>query len=217
MIRLVIFDLDGTLVNAYPAVSQSVNYTLKAMGFKPRSDHQIKRAVGWGDRQLLAQFIGDDLAAQALRLYRPHHSKALVKPGGVKFLPGAHSTLKSLKKQGYKLAIATNRPTIFTRIILKRLGIWELLDMTLCADKVAQGKPQPDILHAILKKLKVTKLETLYVGDMTIDVNTGHNAGIRTIAVTTGSSTKAELKTLQPWRIISKIDQLKTIIGGHNE
>ena len=50
MIKLVIFDLDGTLVNAYPAVSQSVNYTLNALGFAPRSHAEIKRSVGGGDR-----------------------------------------------------------------------------------------------------------------------------------------------------------------------
>ena len=58
MIKLIIFDLDGTLVNAYPAVACSVNYTLKALGFGPRSDALIKRSVGWGDRQLMAHFVG---------------------------------------------------------------------------------------------------------------------------------------------------------------
>ena len=65
MIKLVIFDLDGTLVNAYPAVSRSVNYTLGALGFAPRSDAEIKRSVGSGDRRLMAHFVGEKLADRA--------------------------------------------------------------------------------------------------------------------------------------------------------
>ena len=57
MIKLVIFDLDGTLVNAYPAVSKSVNYTLKALGVATRSHAEIKRSVGEGDRRLMATFV----------------------------------------------------------------------------------------------------------------------------------------------------------------
>jgi phosphoglycolate phosphatase len=214
MKRLVVFDLDGTLVNAYPAVSRSVNYTLKKLGFAPRSHAQIKRAVGWGDRQLLASFIGEKLADRAIKIYRPHHAQALVAPGGVRFLRGAKPMLNWLKSQDYRLAIATNRPTRFTLIILKVLKVRDHFDVVLCADRAKRGKPSPDMLLAILKKLKTTKSHTLYVGDMTIDVNTGRNAGIRTVAVTTGSSTTKELKTLQPYRIISTISQLKTIIRG---
>ena len=93
MIKLVIFDLDGTLVNAYPAVSQSVNYTLKALGFAPRSHAEIKRSVGGGDRKLMVHFVGEKLADQAIAIYRPHHTKALKVKGAVKLLPGALGTL----------------------------------------------------------------------------------------------------------------------------
>ena len=86
MIRLIIFDLDGTLVNAYPAVSQSVNATLGHLGFKNRTHADIKRSVGWGDRHLLAGYVGEDLADRAICFYRPHHAKALVQQGGVRFL-----------------------------------------------------------------------------------------------------------------------------------
>ena len=81
MIKLVIFDLDGTLVNAYPAVSQSVNYTLNLLGFPSRSHAKIKRRVGGGDRKLMVQFVGEKLADQAMEIYRPHHVKALAKKG----------------------------------------------------------------------------------------------------------------------------------------
>ncbi len=212
MIKLVIFDLDGTLVNAYPAVSQSVNYTLKSLGLAPRSHDQIKRSVGGGDRKLMIHFVGKKLADQAITIYRPHHTKALGVKGAVKLLPGALAVLKYLKAEGYKLAIASNRPTKFTRIILKTLGILEFFDMVLCADRAKQPKPYPDILLSIAKRLKCDKSEVLYVGDMTIDVECGRRAGVRTVAVGTGSSSKKELNDLKPWAFIDKMVSLKSII-----
>lgn len=214
MICALIFDLDGTLVNAYPAVSQSVNYTLKALGFKPRSHAEIKRAVGWGDRHLLAQFVGEEFADRAIAIYRPHHAKALLKTGGVRFLSGAQALLKNLRAHGFKLAIASNRPTKFTLLILEKLQVREVFDVVLCADRAPRPKPHPDILLQILRQLHLPKAQALYVGDMTIDVKTGRRAAVRTVAVATGSSTKAELKVLKPYRIISKINELKTILKG---
>ena len=212
MIKLVIFDLDGTLVNAYPAVSQSVNYTLNALGFAPRTHAEIKRSVGGGDRKLMVHFVGAKLADRAIAIYRPHHTKALAAQGAVKFLPGVLGVLKFLKSKGYKLAIASNRPTKFTRIILKVLGILKYFDMVLCADKAEKPKPYPQILWAILKRLKVQRQEAVYVGDMTIDINCAHKARIRVVAVATGSSSKKELKELKPWGFIDKMVELKSII-----
>jgi len=212
MIKLVIFDLDGTLVNAYKAVSQSVNYTLNSLGFAGRSDLEIKRSVGGGDRKLMVHFVGEGLADRAIAVYRPHHTQALKVKGAVKLLPGSLETLKYLKAQGYKTAIASNRPTKFTRIILKVLGIMPFFDVVLCADRVEKPKPDPEILWDIASRLKIDRKEVLYIGDMTIDVNCARRAGVRMAAVATGSSSKKELKDLKPWRIISKINQLKAIL-----
>ena len=138
----------------------------------------------------MVHFVGEELADQAIAIYRPHHTKALKSKGAVKLLPGALGILKFLKSKGYKLAIASNRPTKFTRIILKVLGILKFFDVVLCADKAEKPKPYPDILWAIAKRLKLDRAEVLYVGDMTIDVNCAHRAGVRMVAVATGSSSK---------------------------
>ena len=84
--------------------------------------------------------------------------------------------------------------------------------MVLCADRAPRPKPYPDMLLAILKRLKVDKSEALYVGDMTIDVQAGKRAGIRTAAVTTGSSTIAQLKVLKPYKIINRIGEVKSTL-----
>ncbi len=210
--KLIVFDLDGTLVNAYPAVHASINYTLKAMGFPPRSAAVIKSSVGWGDRHLLETFVGKAKGEAALKIYRKHHAGALKTKTGVRFLPGARTILTFLKKSGYRLAVASNRPTKATLLILKILGARAYFNMVLCADKVQRPKPHPDMLIEIMRALKVKKEETLYVGDMTIDVLTGRGARVRTVAVATGSSTPAQLKQLKPWRVIDKMSQLVPII-----
>ncbi len=210
--KLIIFDLDGTLVNAYPAVYASINHTLKAMGLPPLSAAVIKSCVGWGDRHLLETFVGKAKGEAAIKIYRKHHAGALKTKTGVRFLPGARTILTFLKKAGYRLAVASNRPTEATLLILKILGARAYFDMVLCADKVKRPKPHPDMLMEIMRLLKVRKEETLYVGDMTIDVITGKRAKVRTVAVTTGSSTPAQLKQLKPWRVIDRMNRLKTII-----
>lgn len=213
-IKLIIFDLDGTLMNAYPAVEASINFTLKKLGLPLQNKDKIRRAVGWGDRQLLTRFVGEKRVEGALKIYRRHHAQAL--KTGTRFLPGAKRLIGDLKQNNYRLAVASNRPTKFSLIALKHLKIKKYFDYILCADKLRQGKPHPAILLRILKELKVNRSQTLYVGDMTIDVQTGNCAGVKTVAVLTGSSSSQEVKILKPFGVIKKISELIPIINELN-
>ena len=214
MLKLVIFDLDGTLMDAYRAVWLSINYSLKKMGF-PSQNHQIvKRSVGWGDVRLLRGFVGEENLKRALKIYRQHHAKALKQ--GTKFLPGAKSVLRFLKKRGFRLAVASNRPTRFSLIALKALKIRDYFDLVICADKVKRGKPYPDIFQEILCRLSVKPKEALYVGDMVIDVVAGKKARIRTVIVLTGSSRREEVSVLKPYRIMKSLMELPKVVAGLN-
>jgi 2-phosphoglycolate phosphatase len=208
--RLVIFDLDGTLVDAYQAVAVALNRSLKAFGYPPAEDEAIIRNVGWGEKYLIASFVRpcDVDAVQAF--YREQHEKAL--PNGIKLLPGAQRLLADLKNKGYRLAVATNRPAWSTRIIMRCLGITSYFDCVLSSEQVPRAKPAPDILLEVIQRLEVPKAATLYVGDMTVDVETGQRAGIATVAVLTGSSGQDEIRMLGPMRIIDRIDQLLDIL-----
>ena len=205
-IQLVIFDLDGTLVDAYRAVAGSVNYMLTQIGRAPVNDEVIKRTVGWGVRHLVEAFAGRDDLERALSIYRRHHARAL--KSGTTWLPGARELLKKLQCRGYKLAIASNRPARFTHIILKHLKIDHTFGHVLCADNVTQPKPAAEMLEKILAKFSLGPDDALYVGDMTIDVKAGREAGIKTVAVVTGSSNREELAFLKPFAIIDHV--LKT-------
>lgn len=213
-IKLVIFDLDGTLMDAYGAVSRSINFTMKKFALPELSAAKIKRTVGWGDRHLLEAFVGKERSYDALLIYRRHHAHSLRQD--TKFLPDAKRVLRELKKEGYLLAVASNRPTKFSLIALRHLKIQKVFDFILCGDKARRPKPYPDILLQILAHFKLRVDEALYVGDMTIDVQTGKRAKIKTVAVATGSSTSAELKALKPYRVIRRVGEVTKILNNLN-
>ncbi|MFH1359790.1 MAG: HAD family hydrolase [Candidatus Omnitrophota bacterium] len=208
-IRLIIFDLDGTLVNAYPAIEESFRYVMKKIGQSSPNSLTIRRAVGWGDRHLLRPFVGEKGLSLALKLYRAHHVWSLIRK--TRFLIGAKELIKKLRKRGYRLSVASNRPTRFSHIILRTLNIRDDFDYILCGDKMKRAKPHPDILLKILKKCKVTPTQALYVGDMSVDILAGKRAHIKTIGVATGSNTKRELQKLKPYRVIDRVSLVYSI------
>ncbi len=208
-IKLVVFDLDGTLIDAYQAIAVSFNHTMRRLGYPGQADQVIRRAVGFGDKNLLRPFIkGEDLK-KALKIYRQHHRISLVQYS--RLFPKVKDLLRYLKIKGYKLAVASNRPTIFSRILIRHLGLKKYFDYVLCADKLKNRKPHPEILNRIMRKFSVKPKEAVYVGDMTVDAEAGRRAKVMTVMVTTGSSTKKELKNEKPSYIVPKVWDLTGI------
>ncbi|MFA5388780.1 MAG: HAD family hydrolase [Candidatus Omnitrophota bacterium] len=190
--KLFIFDVDGTLADAYTAIEKSMNFTLKKFG-KPRVSYtKIKRTVGRGDRVFIEAFFHGEDIDNVLRIYRPHHAKTLLRY--TRLRPGAKKLLYTLKKRKKLLAIASNRPYYFTNIMLKKLGIRKYFDIVLCADQINSLKPSPKILDAIIKKMGVNKEDAVYIGDMDIDMKTARRAKVDAIFITGGSSTLASVK-----------------------
>jgi phosphoglycolate phosphatase len=209
-IKLVIFDLDGTLVDAYAAINSSFNYVMRRLGLKPKSADLIRRSVGWGDANLLKPYVGERDLEFALSLYRRHHEHSLLKQS--RLYPQVRPLLLKLKDKGYKLAVASNRPDKFSLILLRHLRIIEFFDYVLCADKSKRGKPDPEILNKIISRLAVKKSQVLYAGDMVIDAQAGRRAGIKTVIVTTGSSSLSEIKKERPFKIIPEISGLSVLL-----
>jgi len=206
MFKLIIFDIDGTIVDAYGAIEKSINYTLTKLGYPKAKMSVVRRAVGYGDRNFVKYFVEKRDVDEGLRLYRKHHAKALLRYS--KVIPGARRLLNDLKRKGYKLAIASNRPPRYSRILLKHLDLLKYFDTVAFAKDKTEIKPKPFLIPLILKKLGVKKKEALYVGDMTVDVHAGHNAGVRVVAVLGGSSSHSELKRARPCGIAGKLSNL---------
>ncbi|MCX5669651.1 MAG: HAD family hydrolase [Candidatus Omnitrophica bacterium] len=205
-IKLIIFDLDGTLVDAYAAITSSFNYVLCRLGLKSQSNRTVRRLVGWGDINLLKPYVPQKDLKYALSLYRTHHKYSLLKHSHL--YPYVRPLLRRLKEKGYKLAVASNRPSKFSRILLRHLDIGIFFDYVLCADQTRYSKPHPEMLNKIVKRFALKKSQALYVGDMVIDAQAGRRAKINTVIVTSGSSSKLDIQREQPFRIISAISRL---------
>jgi len=209
-IKLVIFDLDGTLLDAYPAIIASFNYSMHALGYPRQSPLTIRRAVGWGDENLLKPFIKPADLPRMIRIYRKHHRRALLK--GARLFPRVFALLRYLKDKGYYLAVASNRPTAFSLLLMRFLKIYPYFDFVLCADKLKTGKPNPEIINKIRQRFGCKAKETLFVGDMAIDAQAGKRAGVDTIMVTTGSCAKKELASEKPKLILANVAGLFKIL-----
>jgi phosphoglycolate phosphatase len=210
-LKLIIFDLDGTLIDAYPAITRSFNFAMKRFGYPRQTRLVIRRAVGWGDTHLLRFFVKPRDVRRVLETYRRDHKTSLVRYS--KVFPGVIRLLAGLKAKGYKLAVASNRPTRFSLILIRHLRLKPYFDYVLCADKLKAGKPHPEILRQIMAKFSLNPADTLYVGDMVIDAQAGRRAKVKTVIVTTGSSSLSEIKAEKPWKIIKKIKTLPKLIN----
>ncbi len=209
MVKLIIFDLDGTLVDAYTAVQKSLNFTLRKLGYPAVGLTAVKRSVGWGDKNFLKRFVRPKDSKDALAIYRAHHSPSLLRYSRVK--PHALRILAALKKRGCRLAIASNRPVKFSSLLLRHLGLRKYFDLVVCAENRGDIKPKPRLLLKALRRFKVDRADALYVGDMVIDMRAGRNAGIRTVAVTGGSSSRRELERTRPFRIVSRLPDVLSL------
>ncbi|MFZ5800593.1 MAG: HAD family hydrolase [Candidatus Omnitrophota bacterium] len=209
-IKLIIFDLDGTLVDAYDAIVKSFNYTMRKIGLPVLNYQTIKQAVGWGDKGLLCPFVPAEKLKAALKIYQAHHRKSLLRH--TRLIAGALKTLKYLKQKGYWLAVASNRPRAFSEIVLKKLKLDGIFDYVLCGDELQKPKPHPDILISLIRRFAINKKQTLFVGDMTIDINTGKAAGVRTVAVLTGSSRRKALASLKPFKLMRSVRGLVKLL-----
>jgi phosphoglycolate phosphatase len=206
MLTLIIFDIDGTLVNAYPAIYASFNYTMRSCGYPVQVARVIKRAVGRGDAELLKPFVRTMDRARSLEVYRVHHQKALVQKS--RLYPGVKRLLGTLRERGLKLAVASNRPTHFSELLLRHLGVRAFFARVLCKDAVRYGKPHPQILNKIMLACGASPAQTLYVGDMVIDAKAARRAGVKAVIVTTGSSTRQEIARERPYKILSRVADL---------
>ena len=204
--KLFIFDLDGTLADAYLAIQKSMNYTLKRLGYPEVSLSRVKKRVGKGDEKFITSFFPEKDQKKAIKIYRAQHKKPLLRYS--KPMPYAKTLLYSLKRRGKMTAIASNRPAYFTNLIIKKTGLGKYIDFILCADEINSLKPQPKILNIILKKFKVKRQDAVYTGDMDIDMETAKRAKMDAIFITGGSSSLNSVKKYRNKKVIKSLEEI---------
>lgn len=208
-VDLLIFDLDGTLIESKWDIAQSVNFTLAELGLPERPIEEIFGFVGDGVKRLLRLAVGEGNQArfeEALKVFRRHYLEHCL--DRTSFYPGIEPMLQHFAHKDK--TIATNKSIEYTRVILNGLGPQHFRYMV-GGDNGFGLKPEPGMILHILEKIGVPKERTVLVGDSTNDINGGHNAGIRVCAVGYGMGNRAKMEACQPDWFIEKPEQLMEI------
>jgi 2-phosphoglycolate phosphatase len=213
-LRAVLFDFDGTLADSYPAITASVNHVRGLHGLPPLGEPEVRRHVGRGPDHLLRATVGSNDAAD-VAAYKAHHPSVL--RAGTRLMPGASEALETLAGRGLRLAVCSNKPVAFTRELLHILGVADRFALALGPEDVARPKPAPDMLLAALPRLGVTADQALYVGDMTVDVQTARAAGVPVWVVPTGSDDIDALTRAKPDRLLRDLRELAGLLGSNGE
>jgi phosphoglycolate phosphatase len=206
----VLFDFDGTLADSYAAITASVNHVRAIHQLPPLSEDEVRPYVGYGPNHLLEATIARGSVAENLAAYRAHHPSVL--RAGTRLLPGVAETLRRLLELGIRLGVCSNKPVQFTRQLLIDLQIACRFEVVLGPEDVKQPKPAPDMLLEALRRLDAPANETLYVGDMVVDIQTARAAGVTVWVLPTGSDTRAALTAAKPDRILGGMDELGAAI-----
>lgn len=209
-IRLIIFDLDGTLVNTLEDLTDSVNFTLGRLGRPPLHLNAVRQYVGDGMEMLLIRALGAPnagLLEEAKGIFTAHQRKNLVVSS--RLYPGVEETLEHFRS--LPLAVVTNKTLEFSAPLLEQLGIRPYFSMIIGADAGLPLKPAPDAFLSIMKGLAVPKERTVVVGDGATDILAGKAAGIMTCAVTYGFRSEDELRKAGPDHVIHEFPELKKL------
>jgi phosphoglycolate phosphatase len=209
-LRAVLFDFDGTLGDSYPAITASVNHVRSLHGLAPLSVAEVLPHVGRGPGHLLGKTVpaGDVSANEAA--YVAHHPSAL--HAGTRLMEGAKELVTALHQRGLRLGVCSNKPVAFTHELLRYLGIDGMFQAVLGPEDVAHPKPAPDMLLAALPRLGVSAEEALYIGDMSVDVQTARAAGVPVWIVATGSDKPLTLVEARPDRLFASLEEVRKAI-----
>ena len=213
-VRLLVFDLDGTLVDSKQDLALSVNAMRTEMGLAPLPHDLIASYVGHGVTLLVRRSLGTQATGENvekglaffLAYYRDHmldHTS---------LYPGVAEALEKLADR--KMAVLTNKPVHFSREMLTRLGFASYFAYIYGGNSFPQKKPDPIGLHKLMEDLQISARETLMVGDSDTDVLTGRNAGVWTCGVTYGFGAHT-LQQVSPDLVIDDMRELPPLLDGN--
>lgn len=215
---LVCFDLDGTLVETAPEITDAVNDTLRAHGWPDVDEAQVARWIGHGTGALLVQAIArssgrtpeqvrasPELAAIGTVYDRCYAARCGTRS---RLYPGVRLTLAALRDRGTRLAIVTNKETRYTDRVLDAHGLREAFDHVVCGDTLATRKPDPAGVLACLREFGVAPARALFVGDSAIDADTARRAGIVAWLLPWGYNGGLPVADCGPDRVIADLSPL---------
>ena len=212
---MIIFDLDGTLVDTRDGIAATFRATLAAAGLRPPPTEEVYPMIGLPLDAMFGRYVPAPPPAELVGVlvaeYRRRYRVA-VTPRTRPF-PEVAATLDRFRRAGICLAIATGKAAGIAREAVAAAGLDGLFAVILGADSVDRPKPAPDLVLRILAEVGADGSRALLVGDSLLDVAMGRAAGIRTCAVTYGVQTRAELQRGEPDYLVDGFDELPRIVG----
>lgn len=197
MKRLIIFDLDGTLIDTLEDLKNSVNHALFLHNLPLRDIEQIRKAIGNGVAKLVYRSMPSDSieehydsTLEAFKIHYEQHAFDNTKP-----YDGVFNLLSRLKNDGYLLAVCTNKIQNVAEELINNIYPG-LFDIVVGDQEGLRKKPEPDMVNFIINHFSLSKDECIYVGDTEVDKQTAVNSGIDYIIETYGYRTKEEWKVL---------------------
>ena len=212
-IKLILFDLDGTLVNTSKDLTNALNYAMKPYGLKELAVEDTVKLVGEGITRLIEKALMNKSAQQirkATERFLDYYSKHLTDFSTI--YPGVAETLEKL--HNYKKAVISNKRENLSVKLLDDLGLLKYFNLVVGSDTTSGKKPSPIPIFYILKLLHVTPDKAVIVGDSTFDIKAGKKAGIKTIAVTYGFRDKNLL--LDADYIIDRFNDLPSVLDRNS-
>ena len=217
--RLVMFDLDGTLVETAPEICDAVNDTLSHFALAPVAQQQVNDWIGHGTYNLLVQALAfsqghteaavraSDALAGIAAVFKTHYAQRC----GTRSHPYADvvQTLERLRQRGVHLAVVTNKESAYTQTVLDAHALTPFFGAVICGDTFATKKPAPEGVLACLAQFGVVAADALFVGDSSIDVATARNAGVPVWVVPYGYNMGQPIAASAPDRIVATIGAIE--------
>jgi phosphoglycolate phosphatase len=215
---LIMFDLDGTLIETAPEICDAVNDTLRRFDLPDVSQQQVNDWIGHGTRELLIQALAFSSmtrvevvrASETLPMIAAEFDIHYQARCGTRsrLYPQVRETFTALRAQGVKLAVVTNKEGRFTETVLNVHHMRGLLDDVVSGDTLPTKKPDPAGIAHCLAQFGVPAHRALFVGDSSIDVATARNAGVAVWALPYGYNMGQPIESCAPDRVIADCSEL---------
>jgi len=212
-LRVIIFDLDGTLIDSKLDLALAVNATRAQFGLGPLPEERIFSYVGEGApllvRRALDHSEDDAQVQQALEFFLRHYREHML--DNTVAYPGVAEALAELAAAGLALTVLTNKPERFSREILRGLGLAEYFKLLYGGNSLERKKPDPIGVETILRETGAAREQALLVGDSKVDIQTARNAGICACGVTYGLGS-GQLHEEPPDLLVDNLAELVALI-----
>ncbi|MHA1506462.1 MAG: HAD family hydrolase [Candidatus Asgardarchaeia archaeon] len=196
MIKAVIFDFDGTLVDSVDVIVEAFYLTAKKRGFSVKRE-DIRKWVGTSGPTIVSKVLGirdKSFQESFLKECRSKMDELIFEKGWGKVTPNAIETIKELRKRGLKVGVGSGTPKKRLEMFLRHFGILKELDTFAGSDEVKNPKPSPELFILVAERLGVDPKDCLIVGDSVYDVKAGKAMGAKTILLIRDENKGLEVK-----------------------